>query len=73
MKNFLLSVLLIVGGNFAYAANNVPMQIIKEGPGGDIGTYAPLALGTSFRMITNSLSRLLRMTTLLNCVIQTTR
>lgn len=41
MKNFLLSVLLIVGGTFAYAANNVPMQIIKEGPGGDIGTYAP--------------------------------
>lgn len=40
MKKLILFLLLLVGGTFAFGAQ-IPMNIIKEGPAGNIGTYAP--------------------------------
>ena len=44
MKKYLLTILLFFGGLLffdAFGGQNVPMQIIKDGPGSNIGTYAP--------------------------------
>ena len=45
MKKYLLTILLFVWGAFISnvfgGQNNIPMQIIKDGPGSNIGTYAP--------------------------------
>ena len=83
-KLFLIVVLLSGwGANTLWAGNQIPMQIVKDGPASSGPTYAPphpwyitqddyvLTFGTSLRMITFLPLPLLRKIILSNCVMRT--